>query len=882
MIVALWRWIARALFWLRYRVEIRGAEAAAARGTRGIVFVPNHPGLVDPVMLFAYLGRRFAPRALADSDQIDRFLIRDLARRIPVIEIPDLVKRGAVLRDEVETAVRETAKALRAGDNMLLYPSGHVYRSRLEDLRGNTALQTILCEAPDARVVLVRIRGLWGSGFTWAAGRAPSVAGNLRKGAWSILLSGLFFVPKRKVTIELYEPDDLPRTADRETLNQFIEAYYNEDAPPNTYVPYTPWEAGGRRELPDPVLAVSRGNVEAVPQAARQLVTEYLVEQTGQSKIADDDHLARDLGMDSLARADLIVWLEKEFGFPQDDVDAVETVADAMLGACGESIRAAVVELKPISAKWFRRPRRPQPPIIPDGGTIPEVFLKQALRNGSKAIVADQRIGVRTYRNLLTIIFAVKDRIAALGGERVGIMLPASAGADVTFLAALFAGKTPVMVNWTVGPRSVTHSLDLAGVRFVLTSKVLVDRLAQQGIDLTDVSDRFIFLEDWARELSAGRKFVAFLKARFRPRSLLKTDVPPTAVILSTSGSESLPKAVPLTHANLLANLRDVWQGIEVRAEDRLLSFLPPFHSFGLTVGVVLPLCAGVPVAYHPNPTEGPMLARLFEAYQASLLMGTPTFLGGMVRGATAGQMAGLRLAVTGGEKCPQRVYEALAQACPDALVLEGYGVTECSPIISVNDPDDPREGTIGKVLPAVQYAIVDVSEAGGDRAERRVEPGQAGMLLVRGPSVFDGYLNYDGPSPFVELDGRQWYRTGDLVSEDADGVLTFRGRLKRFVKLGGEMISLPAIEETLNRHYAGEADEGPVLAVEATPSEDHPELVLFAIGDLDRETVNSQIRQAGLSALHNIRRVIRIEEIPTLGTGKTDYRQLKTRLKEA
>jgi long-chain-fatty-acid--[acyl-carrier-protein] ligase len=190
--------------------------------------------------------------------------------------------------------------------------------------------------------------------------------------------------------------------------------------------------------------------------------------------------------------------------------------------------------------------------------------------------------------------------------------------------------------------------------------------------------------------------------------------------------------------------------------------------------------------------------------------------------------------------------------------------VTECSPILSLSDEHDPRPGTIGKPLPSVEHVVLDL-DTGGPAG-----PGQQGLLLVRGPSVFAGYLHYDGESPFMAFEGQQWYRTGDLVSEDADGVLTFRGRLKRFVKLGGEMISLPAVESVLERHFLAEnqAEAGPVLAVQATADEEHPELVLFTTLATDRETVNRAIREAGLSGLHNIRRVIRVDDLPLLGTG--------------
>jgi long-chain-fatty-acid--[acyl-carrier-protein] ligase len=260
----------------------------------------------------------------------------------------------------------------------------------------------------------------------------------------------------------------------------------------------------------------------------------------------------------------------------------------------------------------------------------------------------------------------------------------------------------------------------------------------------------------------------------------------------------------------------------------------------------------------------------LIEAYRVTLLIGTPTLLNGIVRASTKEQLSSLRLAVTGAEKCPEKVYTALKQRCSNAVVLEGYGVTECSPIISLNDENDPRPLTLGKVLPSLEYLLVD-SQSG-----KPIMGAGTGILLVRGPSVFSSYLGPTSAVPFVSAQGKQWYSTGDIVSVDNDGLLTFCARLKRFVKLGGEMISLPAIEAVLESHFASDTDK-PVLAVEATADEYHPELVLFTSLDIDREIANRRIRNAGLSGLHNIRRVVKLEQIPTLGTGKTDYRALKT-----
>ncbi|MDW7772852.1 MAG: AMP-binding protein [Desulfobulbaceae bacterium] len=244
----------------------------------------------------------------------------------------------------------------------------------------------------------------------------------------------------------------------------------------------------------------------------------------------------------------------------------------------------------------------------------------------------------------------------------------------------------------------------------------------------------------------------------------------------------------------------------------------------------------------------------------------------GILRAAKPGQLSTLRLLFTGAEKCPEYVYRQVRKELPKAVLCEGYGITECSPVVSVNTPDNPQPETIGRVLPGMEYRIVH------PESRETLKPGQQGLLLVRGKNVFAGYLGTENGSPFVVFDGKSWYNTGDLVRED-NGVLSFCGRLKRFVKLGGEMISLPAIETVLQQHFPADADGAPALAIEATNDESHPEIVLFTTLAVEREEVNRCLRQAGLSALHNIRRLVKIDTIPVLGSGKINYRQLKTAL---
>jgi long-chain-fatty-acid--[acyl-carrier-protein] ligase len=465
----------------------------------------------------------------------------------------------------------------------------------------------------------------------------------------------------------------------------------------------------------------------------------------------------------------------------------------------------------------------------------------------------------------------LKPRLERLPGPYVGIMMPASVGASVFLLAALFAGKTPVMVNWTTGTRALRHSLDTLGVSTVVTARALMAKLGASGIDLAAIEDTFLFVEDVLAAVRPAEKLRAALTGRLSWASLERATPPDTAVVLFTSGSESLPKAVPLTHRNLLTNIADILQMGRLEERDVTVGLLPPFHSFGLTTTVLLSWCLGLRTVFHPNPTESALLAKVIDTYKATVLFGTPTFLAGIVRVAGDRQLASLRLAVTGAEKCPESLFAALSERWPSVNVLEGYGITECSPVVAVNPMDEPVPGTIGRLMPSVEGAVVDLE------LRRRASPGETGLLLVRGPSVFGGYLNHAGESPFVSFEGKSWYRTGDLVAASAGGRLTFMGRLKRFIKLGGEMVSLPAIEAVLQRHF-GDADDGPLIAVEAIGDPEHPDVVLFTRRHAGRGEVNALIKDAGLSALHYVRQVIPVESIPVLGTGKTDYRALKAR----
>ncbi len=852
---------------LRYRITVKGLEDIRPSGKQGILFLPNHPALIDPVIVMSVIGLRFKPRPLADEKQVRGTFLRYFRRMLNVLAIPDLRVTGAAGATRVQEQLANCVKALQDGDNVLLYPAGHLYRSRYEKLHANGGVERILHALPDVRVVLVRTTGLWGSSFGRCKGYQPHFNEMLLSHLRHLAGNLLFFTPRRKVTVELFEAgEDFPRHESREVINRHLEAFYNATSTPNTYVPYYWWERGGARTVPEPSAVKVMVDTHEVPADVRAKVLAKLEEMSGKGNLTDDKLLGSDLNLDSLMVSELLVWVQEEFGVAVGAPETVRTVGCVLLAAIGRT--SASQPLKPVPDSFLQT--FPETPIVvPPGDRITDIFLDFAQARPDFPLLADQMKGVVTHRKMILAIMVLSKTFRSLPDERIGFIMPACLTANIVYMAMLFANKVPVMLNWTVGLRNLRHCMESTGVRSVLTSRAVIDALESKGTDFGELKDTFRYLEDIAAGVPLWTKLGCLVASKVSWGSLRRAKVQELCAILFTSGSESLPKAVPITHRNILTDLRTAVRDFQMNGRDVVIGMLPPFHSFGLLINFLLPNCSQVRVVYHTNPLEGELIARLVEAYRATMLVGTPTFVHNILRNATPKQVATIRIAITGAEKCPQSTYDLIHEKCPTARLNEGYGITECAPIVSLNVPGATRVGSLGRVLDCMEWTI-------RDEELRPVPAGETGMLYVRGANVFSGYLNYDGPSPFVELDGQLYYRTGDLVAADADGFIFFKGRKKRFVKIGGEMVSLPAIEEVLMQAFRKPDGDLP-LAVEALGTEEQPAITLFTIyPDLTREAANAALREARLSPIHNIRDVVRLEAIPVLGTGKTDYRTLK------
>ncbi|MCK5686939.1 MFS transporter, partial [bacterium] len=476
--------IGRILLSFRYRIKVKGMEQIVQKGTEKIIFLPNHIALVDPAIIAIALYNNFAPRSIGDSANISNPLVNWITKRMGVRPIPDMSQSGVDAKIELDKIMKKTTEGIKQGDNLMLYPSGHIKQTIKEEIGARSGVSILLNDVPDARIVLVRQNGLWGSSFSHGAtGKKPDLLRGFSNGIKTIFRNLIFFVPKREILVELIEPENFPYGKEKLEMNQFMEQIFNEDAWPNTYVPYHFISKEKKHQLEEPIEACIEGDVNSVPEATKQIVIEYLQELVGIDDIRPEQKLAIDLSMDSLSMVEVLSWLEQEFGFPQGDTESYTTVGDILLGAIGQGVSGKEVSLKPVSKKWFSYDDDSSDVSIADGGNIAEVFLNQAANSPQKVIFADQTTGEKTYSDVITGIYALKPVIESLEGENLGLMFPASVGANIFYLATIFSGKTPVMVNWTTGIKNIIFSLNNVGVKHIITSKLLVSKLQSQGIN---------------------------------------------------------------------------------------------------------------------------------------------------------------------------------------------------------------------------------------------------------------------------------------------------------------------------------------------------------------------------------------------------------------
>jgi long-chain-fatty-acid--[acyl-carrier-protein] ligase len=872
--------ILRNIFWvpywlivgLRYRTRLHGEEQL--RDLKGpVLILPNHPTRMDPSVVVTALWPYLHPRPVLYEGNFQNLLMYPVMVLLNAIRVPDLSRASSKAQARAEQAIAEVIDALRRGDNVIMWPSGRTQRDGVERLGGARAATDILNAVPEAQVVLVRSRGLWGSRFSPAAtgGTLPPLFREMWISAGLLLANLIFFMPRRTVdvTVRCVDRGELPELK-REELNPWLERWYNPDGEPEkpTFVPYHFLFGPRTREFPSLTGPGAEHLGRVKPETMHEV--EEIVERKLHRQLASTEKgpgtTLDQLGLDSLDQMDVTLDVERQFGFAGDDVP--QTLGELAVLAQGLAQNRPP---KPAPAAWFHGAGNEAAAIT--GDTVAGAFVHRALANPGDVAAADDVAGVVSYGRLLAGALILVRRFATIPGEHVGLLLPASVACDTAFLALQLAGKVPVVLNWTTGEPNLAHAVRLMDVKEVVTSNQFIDRVR------VHVEGTLRCLEDMSQGIGRIEKLRTLLMVRLLPgrvrRLVPRADPDRPAVVLFTSGSEKAPKAVPLTHRNLLSDQRACVEVLGLARRDSILGFLPAFHSFGLSVTGLLPLLSGLRVVHHPDPTAAAALARKVSTYRPTLLAGTPTFVRHILDRAKPEDLASLRLIVVGAEKCPAALRERCAQAAPRAQLLEGYGITECSPVVAVNRPEANRPGTVGQPVPGVEVRVTDPD------SHEVLPAGKIGMLEVSGPTVFPGYLGYDGPAPFREDGGKRWYVTGDLGTPDADGFLTLSGRLKRFLKAGGEMISLEALEAPFAERYPPEEGHYRV-AVEGVELEGGGRgIALFTAESITLREANDLLREKGFTGVMRLDEVRQVKEIPLLGTGKTDYKTLRAQLTE-
>ena len=456
-------------------------------------------------------------------------------------------------------------------------------------------------------------------------------------------------------------------------------------------------------------------------------------------------------------------------------------------------------------------------------------------------------------------------------GERIGVMLPNVTATPVTLLSLWAAGKVPAILNFSAGVPTMIQCARLAGLKHVITSRQFLAKAKLDPAPLEAAGLQFVYLEDVRAGVSKLTQLAALARhtvacgRRFRTTGLRPDD---TAVVLFTSGSEGAPKGVELTHRNVLANVQQAIAMIDLEDHDRWLNAMPLFHSFGFTA-TMLAFLRGLYTFYYPTPLHYRIVPEMVYDKVCTVMMGTNTFLNGYARKANAYDFNSVKFMVAGAEKLQSATVDTYTRKF-GVRIIEGYGVTECSPILAANTRLAARHGTSGRFAPCVEYRLEPVEGVA-----------EGGRLFVRGPNIMKGYLNPDANAAFQALGG--WYDTGDIVSVDEDGYVAIRGRAKRFAKISGEMVSLTAVEDALAGAFPHYGSRCTIAVVALADSEKGEKLVAVTNEPrLQLAEVRAMIRTKGLSNLCAPREVRVVSAIPKLGAGKTDHRELVRQLTES
>ena len=495
-------------------------------------------------------------------------------------------------------------------------------------------------------------------------------------------------------------------------------------------------------------------------------------------------------------------------------------------------------------------------------------FVRMAKAHAGKSAIIDKTTGKTVnYSTGLIGALILSSKFQKYDKGFIGIMIPTSAGCALASVGALMSGRIPVMINYSTGAENnARYAQKKCRFKTIITSKALLEKIA------CPVIDGMVMIEDIMAGVTTGEKLKAALKTKLPVNMILngvhKGDENDTAVILFTSGSEKDPKAVQLTHRNIISNIENFGDYVKLYESDILLANLVFYHVFGLTVNLWVPFYYGMTMVTYANPLDFKAICNIARDEKPTIMVGTPSFFWGYLQKSEPGDFKTFRLIVAGADKCPDALREGWMKK-HGVTLLEGYGATETSPVISVNSHEFNRPGSTGKVIPNVQVRIENL-ETGVE-----CKPGETGKILVKGDSVMKGY--YDDPELTAEVLADGWYNTGDMGFFDEDNYLWHAGRFKRFAKVGGEMVSLVKVENTLEKFLPTGVS---CCVVEVSDEKKGSYIIATVSAEVNKtEILRKMLVELPIIALP--RQFIVIKELPMMSTGKVDFRSVTRMVQE-
>jgi long-chain-fatty-acid--[acyl-carrier-protein] ligase len=890
---------------LRYKFVVKGKELLKDKKLqeKGVLILPNHPTVgLDPLIVSKFVVSYFDIAPLVAEEFYNFWLLKPFmwcTKAKPVMNFDNAVTDYKFKQTEI--LYKEVVEALKKGEKILLYPAAGIKREGKERIGGRSLAYGLMQDAPDTEILLVRVSGLWGSCFSTAQseGKTPNLAALFFKSVLKILSNGIFFSPRRRVLIEFVRPSkDFPKHASKMEFNKALENFYNFY--PTEKSLYENKITDKDRVAEEPLILIkehfwSKKLPKAkilkpekcmfedlyIPGQVRRNILFELSELSGKSvkDIKDGDDLIYDIGLDSMDIATVYTYIDAHFDLDTDiEPGDLKTVRDLFLAAMKLNKNKKKKDVEESAKSWPQERRGRKEPKFPDASTIIESFLATCDRMATSPCCADQIAGVLDYQTMKRSAIILSEKIRKLDGDYIGVLLPSTAATYIVQMAIYLAGKIPVPLNWTVGTYFMSHAIKLVDLRHILTSNKFLKRLEQ--VDLGDAMDKIVALEDMKKDISFLDKIKGVINAKKSAKKLIKKYCPnissnDTAVMLFTSGTTALPKAVPLSHKNILSNQKGSFERMNFTSEDVLLKCLPPFHVFGWSLGI-MPLLTGIRVYFSPDPLDGATLSKEILKWKCTILMMAPTFLAHLFKVASIGQLKTLRVVISGAEKAQASLLEFIKKL-GHVKFLEGYGLTETSPILSCGNVHEDQMLGVGKIVSSCEVIIMNV-----DSHEKMVDPHQVGEVLASGDSVFSGYYKQDNRDVFIQIDGKKYYRTGDLGYFDEHGNLFLEGRLKLSFKRGGEMISSQAIESTLTQCAKEKkwVEEDSVLSgiFAVVPKEKEgssTRIVLFTPLKVSLEQINASLKEKGFARLYKINEIIALKEMPLLRSGKINYREL-------